>query len=71
MTHCILLFQGLKAIYSPYTGVANYGAVTNRLIELFLEAGGETYTDFEVCGFSQGDTTDFNSVNIYSKNKVR
>ncbi|KAF6036415.1 L2HGDH [Bugula neritina] len=63
--HC----QGLRAIHSPHTGIVDYGAVANHLVELFRRDGGQTYTNFEVSSFSKPEATSSEYVCIHSKNK--
>jgi 2-hydroxyglutarate dehydrogenase len=41
------LFQGLKAIHSPHTGIIDYGEVTRSYGRTFEKAGGKVYTNFE------------------------
>src|SRR3989338_5344669 len=44
---------GEAAIWSPHTGIIDYGKVTEKLSELFIEDGGEVITNFQVKKFSQ------------------
>ncbi|MER9418438.1 L-2-hydroxyglutarate oxidase [Mesorhizobium sp. M0306] len=39
---------GVGALFTPTTGIVDYGAITRRLAELFGEAGGEVRRSFEV-----------------------
>lgn len=48
--HILILFQGLMALDSPYTGIVNYKQVAESYAEDFQEAGGTILTDFEVTG---------------------
>ncbi|NXD72598.1 L2HDH protein, partial [Eolophus roseicapillus] len=43
-----ILFQGLMALDSPYTGIVNYKQVAQSYAADFREAGGTIFTDFEV-----------------------
>ena len=72
-TGSCLLLQGLKAIHSPHTGIADYGLVANKLIHLFKQDRGSTYTNFEVSGFSEASSSEAGDapVRIHAKNKVR
>lgn len=45
------MFQGLKAIHSPHTGIIDYGEVTRSYGRTFEKAGGKVYTNFEVESF--------------------
>lgn len=40
--------QGLKAIHSPYTGIVDYGQVTQSYAEDFKNRNGNIYTGFNV-----------------------
>ncbi|XP_075225706.1 L-2-hydroxyglutarate dehydrogenase, mitochondrial-like [Lycorma delicatula] len=42
--HC----KGLKALYSPNTGIVNYGAVTRHLGQMFRDLGGNILLGFNV-----------------------
>lgn len=48
--------QGLKALWSPHTGIVNYALVTQQYGRDFTEAGGEIFTNFDVKQFYE--TTD-------------
>lgn len=65
-----LRLQGLRAIYSPHTGIADYGAVTNCLVKLFKDSGGEAYTNYEVSGFEKISGDEPMAVAIKAKNCV-
>lgn len=68
--YSFFLLQGLKALHSPHTGIADYGAVTNCLVKLFKADGGNTYTNFEVNKFTPGQQSSDASVCIHGKDKV-
>ncbi|XP_014251296.1 L-2-hydroxyglutarate dehydrogenase, mitochondrial isoform X2 [Cimex lectularius] len=43
--------RGLKAIYSPYTGIVDYGVVTNSFADDFKASRGEVILNFKVTDF--------------------
>ncbi|XP_066946571.1 L-2-hydroxyglutarate dehydrogenase, mitochondrial [Macrobrachium rosenbergii] len=43
--------QGLKAIWSPHTGIVDWGLVTEHYGKNFRDNGGNIYLDFKVSGF--------------------
>jgi L-2-hydroxyglutarate oxidase LhgO len=47
--HCV----GIKALYSPETGIIDYGVVARKYAELIEAAGGEIRTNHEVTGISR------------------
>lgn len=51
----ILYFQGVKAIWSPHTGIVDWGLVTEHYGKNFRDRGGSVYLDFEVKDFSLVD----------------
>jgi len=46
--------EGVKAIWSPHTGIVDWGLVARHYGKVFQEAGGEIKLGFEVTGFEQG-----------------
>lgn len=40
------LFQGLKAIHSPHTGIVDWGLVTKFYGKQFMKLGGKIFTNF-------------------------
>ena len=55
-----LLLQGLKAIYSPATGIVDYSEVTKSFAKNFEEQNGTVHCNFEVKGFIEStDNPDF------------
>ncbi|KAI6654897.1 hypothetical protein LOD99_2776 [Oopsacas minuta] len=46
--------QGLRAIYSPHTGIVNYREMTQSMGQDFLEMGGDIILKREVTGFQKG-----------------
>lgn len=41
-------FQGLQAIWSPHTGIVDWGLVTKSFARNFEEMGGKVFTDYPV-----------------------
>nr|XP_022914585.1 L-2-hydroxyglutarate dehydrogenase, mitochondrial [Onthophagus taurus] len=60
--HC----KGLKAIWSPNTGIIDYSLVTEEYAKDFKTQNGEIYLNFEVNSFSSSDNPDY-PVRISSK----
>jgi len=46
------LCRGIRAIWSPHTGIVDWGAVARHYGEVFRQLGGQVVTDFPVCGVS-------------------
>lgn len=76
--HCILVDpQGVKAIWSPHTGIVDWGLVTEHYGKNFRDKGGEIFLDFKVTDFqltdkSQKDSTkpSQHPVRVISNDKV-
>jgi (S)-2-hydroxyglutarate dehydrogenase len=47
--------RGLGAIFVPETGIADYPALCNRLVEIMRQTGGNLYCDAEVLGIRESD----------------
>jgi len=47
--------EGVRAIWSPHTGIVDWGLVARHYGKVFQEAGGEVKLGFEVAGFEQAD----------------
>lgn len=47
--------RGVKALWSPHTGIVDYKLVTEAYAEDFTKSGGEIYLNFEVNKFSEND----------------
>lgn len=45
------LEQGVKAIWSPHTGIVDWGLVTEHYGKNFRDLGGSVYLDFKVTDF--------------------
>lgn len=43
--------KGVQAIWSPHTGIVDWGEVTRSYVDDFVEQGGESYLNFEVKKF--------------------
>ncbi|KAL4716396.1 hypothetical protein ACJJTC_006758 [Scirpophaga incertulas] len=61
--HC----QGLQALWSPHTGIVNWGDVTISYVKDFKESGGKTYLNFEVTKFTDAEEADYPVMIIDSK----
>ncbi|KAK7086609.1 hypothetical protein SK128_013101 [Halocaridina rubra] len=66
--HC----KGLKAIWSPHTGIVDWGLVTEHYGKNFRDHGGSIYLDFKVTGFDLvKDEADAEyPVRVFSKDKA-
>ncbi|KAI8422194.1 hypothetical protein MSG28_006098 [Choristoneura fumiferana] len=53
--HC----EGLQGIWSPHTGIVNWGKVTESFVEDFVERGGHKYLNFEVRKFAEAQDSDY------------
>ncbi|XP_068632315.1 L-2-hydroxyglutarate dehydrogenase, mitochondrial [Battus philenor] len=51
--------KGLEALWSPHTGIVNWGEVTNSYIKDFEDCGGKSYLNFEVNKFIEAEIADF------------
>ncbi|XP_018010910.1 L-2-hydroxyglutarate dehydrogenase, mitochondrial [Hyalella azteca] len=60
-------FRGVRALWSPHTGIVDWGLVTEHYARNFVDRGGTIHTDAEVLGFesNKGDYP----VRINMKNK--
>lgn len=59
--------HGLKALWSPHTGIIDYKLVTEHYGQDFKEAGGDIYCNFEVSKFYETPTNSEYPVTICSK----
>lgn len=50
--------EGVKALWSPHTGIVDYKLVTQAYAKEFTQAGGTIHLNFEVNGFSDNASTD-------------
>ncbi|CAH2247029.1 L-2-hydroxyglutarate dehydrogenase, mitochondrial [Pararge aegeria] len=53
--HC----NGLQALWSPHTGIVDWGEVTNSYVSDFEKCGGKTYLNFEVNRFTEGENSEY------------
>ncbi|CAH0714504.1 unnamed protein product, partial [Brenthis ino] len=53
--HC----NGLQALWSPHTGIVDWGEVTNSYVHDFEKCGGKTYLNFEVNRFIESEDSDY------------
>ncbi|GJQ74952.1 hypothetical protein Trydic_g9578 [Trypoxylus dichotomus] len=53
--HC----KGLKALWSPHTGIVDFALVTDYYAKDFKDLGGDIHLNFQVTKFSEGADPDF------------
>lgn len=53
--HC----SGVQALWSPQTGIVDWGEVTNSYVHDFVRMGGQTYLNFEVNRFSESENSEY------------
>ncbi|XP_041988021.1 L-2-hydroxyglutarate dehydrogenase, mitochondrial isoform X2 [Aricia agestis] len=53
--HC----KGIQALWSPHTGIVDWGEVTRSYVRDFEDCGGETYLNFHVNKFVNGPNADY------------
>jgi 2-hydroxyglutarate dehydrogenase len=64
-----VILQGVKALYSPQTGIVDWAEVARSYAKNFAQSGGQIFLDHEVTKF--GSATDPNfPVTITSRSKV-
>lgn len=51
--------NGIQALWSPNTGIVNWGEVTDSYVKDFQKRGGRTYLNFEVSKFVETDDVDY------------
>ncbi|KAM7351937.1 L-2-hydroxyglutarate dehydrogenase [Cochliomyia hominivorax] len=51
--------QGVKALWSPHTGIVDWGLVTQYYGQDFKQAGGDIYLDFNVSKFTESGSADY------------
>ncbi|XP_063822627.1 L-2-hydroxyglutarate dehydrogenase, mitochondrial [Ostrinia nubilalis] len=61
--HC----KGIQALWSPHTGIVNWGEVTQSYVKEFQKGGGKTYLNFEVTKFVEAEEADYPVMMIDSK----
>ncbi|XP_055629389.1 L-2-hydroxyglutarate dehydrogenase, mitochondrial isoform X2 [Toxorhynchites rutilus septentrionalis] len=62
--------QGLKAIWSPHTGIVDWGRVTQYYAKDFKNAGGDVYLNFEVSKFEESTDPEYPIVVKCKKNET-
>lgn len=64
--------QGLMAIWSPETGIVDWGRVTRSYGENFVKLGGKIHSNFRVVKFQKSDGgNEYPVVILSDKGKVR
>lgn len=61
--------KGIKAIYSPNTGIVDWGFVAKHYGKVFNEKGGTIHLGFEVDKFSESSDPNY-PLAIVAKNEV-
>lgn len=51
--------KGLEALWSPHTGIVDWGEVTNSYVKDFEECGGKSYLNFEVNKFVETENATY------------
>ncbi|XP_072938686.1 L-2-hydroxyglutarate dehydrogenase, mitochondrial [Epargyreus clarus] len=51
--------KGIQALWSPHTGIVNWGEVTESYVKDFEKCGGKTYLNFEVSKFVDVDDAEY------------
>lgn len=64
--HC----NGVQALWSPHTGIVDWGEVTNSYVRDFKECGGSTYLNFEVNKFFEAENSEYPVTITDSKNNT-
>lgn len=62
--------KGLKALWSPHTGIVDWGEVTRSYVKDFVERGGKSYLNFEVCQFGEIASADYPVMITDCKNNI-
>lgn len=56
LLYCInLIFKGIKAVWSPNTGIVDWALVTEHYSKDFEELGGKVFKNFPVTGFKEAN----------------
>ncbi|XP_045494978.1 L-2-hydroxyglutarate dehydrogenase, mitochondrial [Colias croceus] len=64
--HC----KGLQALWSPHTGIVDWGVVTRSYVEDFNKCGGTSYLNFEVKKFIEGENAEYPVILTNSKDNT-
>ncbi|XP_013187289.1 L-2-hydroxyglutarate dehydrogenase, mitochondrial [Amyelois transitella] len=59
--------KGVQALWSPNTGIVNWGEVTRSYVEDFKDKGGKAYLNYEVNKFAEAESADYPVMIINSK----
>ncbi|CAK1600943.1 unnamed protein product [Parnassius mnemosyne] len=59
--------KGLEALWSPHTGIVDWGKVTNSYVKDFEECGGKSYLNYEVNKFTEAEDAEYPVMIISSK----
>lgn len=51
--------RGLKALWSPQTGIVDFACITHHFAKDFTNAGGDIHLKFEVNQFTEGDCSEY------------
>lgn len=51
--------RGLKALWSPHTGIVDFACLTHHFAKDFTNAGGDIHLKFEVNQFTEGDSCEY------------
>lgn len=62
--------KGVQALWSPHTGIVDWGEVTVSYTKDFVQSGGETYLNFEVKKFVEGQNPDYPVIITNTQNKT-
>ncbi|KPJ11161.1 L-2-hydroxyglutarate dehydrogenase, mitochondrial [Papilio machaon] len=63
--------KGLEALWSPHTGIVDWGEVTNSYVKDFEECGGKSYLNFEVTKFIESEGAEYPvTLNSSKGNKI-
>ncbi|OWR41072.1 L-2-hydroxyglutarate dehydrogenase [Danaus plexippus plexippus] len=64
--HC----NGLQAIWSPHTGIVDWGVVTKSYVSDFEKCGGDSYLNFELNRFFESENAEYPVTITNSKDKT-
>lgn len=53
--HC----RGIQALWSPHTGIVDWGEVTQAYVKDFTKCGGDSYLNFEVKKFAETENSEY------------
>ncbi|CAK1540574.1 unnamed protein product [Leptosia nina] len=51
--------NGIQAVWSPHTGIVDWGEVTRSYVKDFEQCGGKSYLTFDVTSFIEGDNSEY------------